>query len=313
MKKIWIILLLTMATHLVNAQINLVPNPSFEDTVTCPDHGGNIDQASGWINCGITPDYFNVCANISFPSLGVPDGFYSGYQFAFNGNGYAAIETYEVPIVQHEFIGIQLLQPLVIGTKYYASCYVSRSDYYICAANNFGFRFFMSMYFSNIDPAPIDNFSHIHSNIIINDTINWVRVEGSFVADSAYQYLVVGNFYDNLNTSIFNCDTTGVNGAYYLVDAVCVSTDSATCNNWVGIKEVDIKGHSIYPNPAYKSIQVDNLTEDVRYSIVNSLGEIVASGCASKKNSKVDISSFENGLYILAINNRHYYKFIKTN
>ncbi|MEO5569521.1 MAG: hypothetical protein ABIT08_07925 [Bacteroidia bacterium] len=69
MKKICTLILIAMLSTSAKSQ-NLVPNPSFEDTVHCPDHGGNIDQATGWINCGITPDYYNACANSSFPPLG---------------------------------------------------------------------------------------------------------------------------------------------------------------------------------------------------------------------------------------------------
>ncbi len=52
------------------AQTNLVPNPSFEDTLYCPNVTNQIDAAMGWLNFGNTPDYFNACAPIS---LNVPN------------------------------------------------------------------------------------------------------------------------------------------------------------------------------------------------------------------------------------------------
>ena len=68
------IILLLIASHCL-AQ-NLVPNPSFEDTVHCPVPPlgtGLIQDAVGWINLGFTPDYYNPCANTLWPPNGVPN------------------------------------------------------------------------------------------------------------------------------------------------------------------------------------------------------------------------------------------------
>ncbi|MEO6556251.1 MAG: T9SS type A sorting domain-containing protein [Ferruginibacter sp.] len=132
----------------------------------------------------------------------------------------------------------------------------------------------------------------------------------SFIADSAYQFLVIGNFYDNVYSSVFDCDTAHVDGAYYLVDAVCVSLDSLTCYNWTGINEVSKKNFSLYPNPAYEKLYVKNLTYDVSYSIFNSMGAIARTGILTKQSNVINISSFENGLYLFSINNNYYNKFL---
>jgi hypothetical protein len=295
--------LLILITMNVNAQ-NLVPNPSFEDTVQCPNHGGNIDQAVGWINCGITPDYYNSCANLTAPALGVPDGGYSGFQYAFDGNAYAGFETYENPVIQHEFIGIELLQPLTIGVTYYASCFIVKSDYYLCAANNFGFRFFTTIPFSTTIMAPIDNFSHIHFSNIISDAVNWQHLFGSFVADSAYQYLVLGNFYDNTNTNVLQCDTAHVDGAYYLIDAVCVSDDSLACSNWNNINDLEAKDvFQIFPNPANQTLHIEGKFINEEYIIENILGEMIDRGFISN-STNINVRSLPIGLYYISINGK---------
>lgn len=44
------------------AQVNLVPNPSFESYSTCPDGSSQLYKATPWFNPALgSPDYFNVC------------------------------------------------------------------------------------------------------------------------------------------------------------------------------------------------------------------------------------------------------------
>lgn len=181
-------------TVAVKAQ-NLVPNPSFEDTVSVP-LGGVIDDATGWINCGLTPDYYNPAFDSDGFGFGVPNCFYTGYQNALDGFSFAGLGLTQIPEQPGEFIGVQLTQPLTIGTRYYVSGYISRADDFRCSTNNFCFRFFNSMYFSPGNPPAFDNFAQVGSTVINSDSLNWQFINGSFVADSAYQYLVMGNFFN---------------------------------------------------------------------------------------------------------------------
>ena len=54
-----------------NAQ-NLIPNGSFEINNGCPAQVGEVDKADGWVNWGVTPDYFHACANTITPAYGTP-------------------------------------------------------------------------------------------------------------------------------------------------------------------------------------------------------------------------------------------------
>lgn len=217
------IILLTLSSQALQAQ-NLVPNPSFEDTLQCPtnNQANNPNLCVGWSMYGGTPDYFNECATGDY---GVPSNKF-GSQAAYNGKAYTGLITYANgdPSNYREFIGTRLSQPLSVGTKYYVSAFINRSDTTSCASNNFGFRFSMIPYsFSN--PTPVNNFSHVRSNAIITDSVNWTRISGSFIADNAYSYLAIGNFYTNSNTSSFNCSPFNP-FAYYYIDQVSVTTDS---------------------------------------------------------------------------------------
>jgi len=44
---------------------NLVLNPSFEDTILCPDALDQVNRSQYWINpTNSTPDYFNSCYDV---------------------------------------------------------------------------------------------------------------------------------------------------------------------------------------------------------------------------------------------------------
>lgn len=111
----------------VEAQINLVPNPSFELYDTCPSATSPISFATGWESYTDSPDYFNSCSSIG-TGYNVPStGF--GYQMAYDGNAYGGIALYGVNTTPvREYFGIQLLSPLVIGQKYFISFEASLAD-----------------------------------------------------------------------------------------------------------------------------------------------------------------------------------------
>src|SRR5687768_8248495 len=70
---------------------NLVPNGSFEDTVSCPDNPGQVSRSVGWTNYSGSVDYYNSCASAGFVST--PENIY-GYQNPADGNAYIGIVTY---------------------------------------------------------------------------------------------------------------------------------------------------------------------------------------------------------------------------
>ena len=308
MKNVWNSLLILISMN-VSAQ-NLVPNPSFEDTVSCPDNYGQIENAMGWSSYRYSPDYLNSCSQTN---VGVPNNLF-GYQQAKIGVAYAGISTYGMNGIDtvREYIGVQLLQPLIIGTKYFLSCYVSRGDMYYSdgASNNFGFRFSTVPYNYLTNPFKIDNISHFHYDSIITDSINWVRISGTFISDSTYQYLILGNFYDNSHT-----DTADINDyfAYYFVDAICVTTDSVYNSSWVGLNEFTASHQiNIFPNPVTDKICLKGIRESVQFRIINLTGQTIKEGVLNKENNVIGMSSFVKGIYILIIEN-DYYKIIVNN
>jgi hypothetical protein len=297
---------------------NLVPNPSFEDYSSCPDNFGEIQRALNWDSYNESPDYYNRCAPSCSPlnmCLGIPQSWY-GYQEAYDGNAYVGLGTYDESFPQlREIIGTQLFQPLIPGRKYFVSCYISNAGGYnwfplhYCdgASNNFGFRFFNNAY-SQFNPCPIDNFTHINETAIISDTVNWVKIIGSFIADSAYQYFSMGNFYDALHTDTINIvdsDTLIKKVVYFFVDQVCVSLDSMDC---VGINSVHSNFQTnkieIYPNPFNEKLILNiEFYENVELTIYDILLRPILCQKYSS-NQYINTIEFDMGIYYYELKNK---------
>jgi hypothetical protein len=236
MKSCLLLLLLMLCTYFpLKAQMNLVPNSSFEDVAFCPNGLGQINLANYWNNHGITPDLFCQCS----PSgVNVPDNVLN-YQFANSNYCMAGLITFirangpSGPDAR-EYIGSELIQPLVIGTKYYFSCYINYAFNQTnnVASNKFGMKLLTNILDTSANIILTDNEPMVFSDSIITDTLSWVKIQGSFLADSAYVYIALGNFFVDNQT-----DTTSFGPfpypyqSYYFLDDICLSTDSAYCDN----------------------------------------------------------------------------------
>lgn len=248
-----IVFLLFMPSFL-QAQ-NLVPNGDFEDTISCPAFVSDFDVLQHWFSAGESPDCFNVCAPISgyanAPNTGL------GYQIPLTGVGYGGfgtISTNSALTSYREYIGIRLTQDLTPGLMYHLSFYVSAGfggpvGIYTFS-NNIGAYFSSLKFERNNNPLNLNNSPHMNYDTIVNDTASWQRINLSFVADSAYRYLYIGNFYDNNNTdSIHATNTTGGIGAYYFIENVCLSTSANNCP-LVSIEDILSSNIlDIFPNP----------------------------------------------------------------
>lgn len=308
MKKVLLFFLIVSSFSLGQ---NLVPNPSFEDTISCPNGGSQISNALGWSSFRASPDYFNSCSSPNFFS--VPDNFFN-YQAAASGNAYTGIITYTRDtnqVERREIIGRNLMQPLIIGQRYFvslkANLVLNSALWTNLASNKLGVLFTTSA-FSNVDSdseIPINNFAHIYSDEIISDTANWTTISGSFVADSTYGFISIGNFFYSLNTDTIQHinDTTFIPSAYYFIDDICVSTDSLTCNSYVGLKDI-IKNYNvlIYPNPTSDFVNLKfNDYENHTIVIYNSIGEIILTESITQQSS-IDLSTLPQGIYQIQTN-----------
>lgn len=219
MIRITYIMLFTLVLPLfTKAQINHVPNGDFEYYTNCPSNHGQVSLCTGWSSVLFTPDFFHAC-NTNY----IPNNFF-GYQQPASGNGYIGMVAYHTTISSsREMIGRSII-PLTKGRKYKVSLSVSLGNNCQYAANNIGVFFYDSL-----GPLNSSNWQSIQPQIsfrnrgVISDTADWVRLEGTFIADSAYDNIIIGGFYPALNMQTSFLYNGNYPYAYYYLDSIVVS------------------------------------------------------------------------------------------
>jgi hypothetical protein len=179
MKKIIFSLFLFITASNINAQPNLVPNSSFEDTITPVQPFFYLENFIKNWNGGM--GYYNISriGNYSIPSN------ITGYQYPHTGNAYCGIYTYlknSYPIRQ--YIRTKLLQKLQNNKKYKVSFYVSLADTMHAFNNSIGAyigidsSYIINNYVFDVIPQ-IEN--NIHNEL--SNKTNWTLVCDTFVAN----------------------------------------------------------------------------------------------------------------------------------
>lgn len=258
---------------------NLVPNPSFEDTLInpifgqgCPHLPGDVDRIKHWIYPIETPDYFNRCAT---QFVSVPENI-SGHQQANSGNAYVGIISRVAGLIGYtEMLGVELTDSLTTGKQYFVSLKVSLGDNSNCATNKIGVRFTTKSY-DLFTAGNMPNYAHVFSSEIISDKTNWTVISGSFTADSNYKYIFIGNFFDNnqLDSLLLSTDSISCNSfwcpdsnqcwAYYYIDDVCVSEDPLICDLSLGVQLPNRnEGVNLFPNPFNTLVNIQVLGNEV--------------------------------------------------
>ncbi len=316
--------LLLVAALRCEAQ-NLVPNPGFEEVDSCPQWPVVLNYSPGarpthWYTCSESPEYFNACVDTM---TGVPSNLLA-YQPAFEGQAYSGMFTYGSLGEYREMIGAELIAPLDSGQTYYVSFRVNAAMagelfWPTRATNNIGVLFTMQAneWLFGDPPFGFRDFAHVYSTAVINDTLGWTLVNGSFVADSAYRYLVIGNhFRDSLTAiEVLDPDTVlGFNIAYTFVDDVCVSLDPEGCPLVNGLHGPDPQVMIIAPNPAEDEIEVVVGSGFGSIMVVDMSGRLVfASGVGASGGARIDVSAWPSGMYVLTIgegSRKHRKKFV---
>ncbi len=223
-----LIVLLTLSVS--SSAHNYVPNYSFELHHGCPDFYNQVDSAIGWHrsfqNNNFThhTDYLNACgSNYGLDYFTVPNNLL-GYQVASTGESYMCMAT-TAPTVYTDYrenFYCQLIQPLTVGVTYFVSFKVSKSNRTQNATNRIGIKFSTDTVFA------INNICQLSADSVVKNITNWVNISGTFVADSAYNYLRVGNFFSDSNT-IFQtiCPSCPRPESEYYVDDICVHGNEA--------------------------------------------------------------------------------------
>jgi len=137
--------------------------------------------------------------------------------------------------------------------------------------------------------------SQVYTDSIITDTLNWILLEWNYIADSAYRYVYIGNFFDDYHT-----DTTVINApigqfgiAYYFIDSINIFCSDTKCLS--SVDEQQISDPPMVFNAATKKMQF-YLDAGASIQVYDAIGRVVY--VMGHLEGEVSFSNFLSGTYI---------------
>ncbi len=212
---------------------NLVPNPGFENHTACPStFNSEIVFAPPWIapTAG-SSDYYHTCG--TYP-VSVPVN-RAGNQTPYDGDAYAGLHAHNTDLSPQltpyrEYIETPLSQPLQPGRTYSVSFYVSLSDTATRAVDNLGAHLSVNQVTSGTHgPLLLTPQVRNPAGNFLTDKIGWTLIQGTFTAAGGEQFLTIGNFYSEAQTSTQPVSGGTDGWAYYYIDGVTVRDTTPTC------------------------------------------------------------------------------------
>ncbi|MBV6406118.1 MAG: hypothetical protein GFGODING_02903 [Flavobacteriales bacterium] len=272
--------------------------------------------ATGWLNLHTqSADYFNECNTGGV--LDVPFSQF-GYQQPYEGDAYVGMATSGIgggPWYR-EMVGCPLAEPLQPGVPVCLSfkmavggfgSWSGNSSYNTC--QGVGLKFFTQL--------PTDWYDYLYPNsaalaldVVPTDTAIWYTVSGTYVPDSAYAYVVVGNFFADSLSEVTVLDSTGFGTAepsYAFIDDVRVSFTLDYCDADLGVDEPSRELPLAYPQPFAELLHVKWTVEArpfVRsYALLDAGGRAVRTGVPETRDG-TQVFVFEglrSGTYLLRL------------
>ena len=288
------------------AQVNLVPNPGFEDTLMCVT---TTNQFQGYVAkwMGIFPQYFND----SCPSVltGVPDNIW-GYQYPRTGQAYAGVKTFAVTtfaseVNKRDYIYVPLTDSLHGGQYYTVSFYVNLANNCEFACNNIGAWFSpaapnLNGYLLRVKPQ-VNNLY-----LPLTDTLGWTQVKYSFAAKGGERFMTIGNFTpDSLCPFLymhgpFN-NTYDWRNSFYYIDDVSVNLDTL---DHLGIQSLSapVATLTVFPNPNNGQMTLNYAMQNIKeahFELYDFCGKLISSFAldVNKYALTIDESNLSKGLY----------------
>ena len=223
MKKVVLFLFFVYSNIVVSSQ-NLIPNGSFEDFSSCPTNLSQINLAYPWFQPCTTwssSDYYNACDLTNYVSVPIQGG--GNYQNARTGNAFAGIILLLFPNSNNcEYIEIELADTLIPNRIYCVSFFINAMNSIKWAIDGCGTYFskdsVLSPTLTLLSYVPqVEN----AAGNFLEDSLNWIKISGSFTAIGGEKYLTIGNFKD---TGSLGIDTVNYNNgnSYYFIDDVSV-------------------------------------------------------------------------------------------
>ncbi len=286
----------------VEAQDNLIPNPSFESVDCETDAGTNyFFGASQWYNCNYaTPDFYGEesidnCVKSIFSGVWAEIG---EWQYPKDGSHMSGVYARPQTSGTREYLQCELLDSLQAEHLYCFSMFVSLSNTTTVATDGFGVHFSAdsALNFQTIDDLGLEPQIFNTQGEFLTDTVNWMQIEGTYYAEGGERYLTIGNHFDNNECSYILVDgTTQWLTAYYFVDDL----ELIDCTP-VSVNIMEEIEFTIYPNPVSDRLNI-NSPINTPLEIYNSLGQLVYRRSLKTGTNSLDLSLLSTGIYIIKL------------
>jgi gliding motility-associated-like protein len=201
MKKVILLISILSLSLSIFAQQNLIPNPSFEEYDCIPDSKDDFDCVKEWYNpSSQTTDYLHKLAphyTNSINSVNIPYT-WRGYQPSADGDAFMLAHMSFSNGNRREYAAVPLLEPLVKGQEYEISFLTARAPQtpalsWRIASNGQGVLFTTYKVERRGDTI-VQEPHFFNPKVIENAYLTWEEVGGTFIADDAHRYMLVGNF-----------------------------------------------------------------------------------------------------------------------
>jgi len=240
-RTILITIIFTCVYAIAYTQVNFVKNPSFEKLIKCPNEWNQINQSEFW-TCAVdttgepryAPEYYNKCAGSDLDA-GVPNNL-AAFQYPHSGDAYVGAHLYYdnpppfpsgLSTNWRDYTQGRLFKPLVAGQAYCVSFWVVMAEVSAYGHNSIG-AYLDDGNINKRSPAGdmiTDVVPQVASTSVIKDTMNWIKIQGSFVASGNETHITLGNFakQEDVDTSSdFGYYTPMIQYSYFLIDDVSI-------------------------------------------------------------------------------------------
>ncbi len=288
---------------------NLVPNPSFEDTVQI--NGGPSPKE--WnTNLG-TPDYFSPYYSQAVSGFWTPISG-RGSEEAKQGVayfGFAALDGTRIGRNFREYMQTELLDTLVKDGEYLIQFYISLADSFHLAVDEKDIGIFIS------DELESNNFDHevrefrpfytSDSSWNASNKNGWEKFAYNYVAKGGEKALTIGCFKTNAEITVDTVGNGGITflaekGAYYFIDNISVvRTDSS-----VSLRENELINQiELFPNPAAEQLNlVYSGKETLNFQWYNLKGQLLNVKVQKRGNRyRFQTATLPQGIYFLQLSN----------
>ena len=231
-------------------------------------------QCEYWYTANIgSPDYFSEQPDIFCGTSPVPLS-NAGYQYARTGIAYVGLGTFVSSIFpnginRREYIGGELSDTLKQGHEYCVSFYISVAEELKYVTDGIGLYLSIDSavdYTINTNLPFVPQISNPSGNIIY-DTLNWVQISGTYIANGGEKYFTIGNFKDDANTLIDSINNNVPQSryvSYLFIDDVSV----IDCTVGIGEVNDNLSSGKLYPNPANTVVYYEDNLNDIEKGII---------------------------------------------